>query len=76
MRLARYKIQLEYIRGKDNSIADTLSIVDPLNPEPQDAKQMDAIPVHQITNAIGATGNCLDRTRIATTADTGIIMKS
>ena len=67
--LARYQIQLEYIRGKDNSIACELSRVDPLSPEPQDAKQMDAFPVHQITNAIPATGNRLDRTRIATTAD-------
>ena len=64
LRLARYEIQLEYIRGKENSIADALSRVDPLSPEPQDA-----IPVHQITNAIPATDNCLDRTRIATTAD-------
>ena len=69
LRLARYEIQLEYIRGKDNSIADALSRVDPLSPEPQDAKQMDTIPVHQITNAIPATDNRLDRTRIATTAD-------
>ena len=30
---------------------------------------MDAIPVHQITNAIPATDNCLDRIRIATTTD-------
>ena len=69
LRLARYEIQLEYIRGRDNSIADPLSRVDPLSPEPHDAKQMDTIPVHQITNAILATDNCLDRTRIATTAD-------
>ena len=69
LRLPRYEIQLEYIRGKENSIADALSRVDPLSPEPQDAKQMDAIPVHQITNAIPATNNRLDRTRIATTAD-------
>jgi len=69
LRLARYEIQLGYIRGKDNSIADALNRVDPLSPEPQDAKQMDAIPVHQITNAIPATENPLDRTRIATTAD-------
>ena len=69
MRLARYEIQLEYIRGKENSIADALSRVDPLSPEPWDAKQTDAIPAHQITNAIPATDNCLDRTTIATTAD-------
>ena len=69
LRLARYKIQLEYIRGKDNSIADVLSRVDTPSPEPQNVKQMDAIPVHQITNAIPATDNRLDRTRIAITAD-------
>jgi len=69
LRLARYEIQLEYIKGKDNSIADTLSRVNPLSPEPQDAKQMDAILVHHITDAIPATANHLDRTRIATTAD-------
>ena len=68
-RLTRYEIQLEYIRGKDNSIADALSRVDPLSPEPQDVKQMDVIPVHQITNAIPATENRLDKTRIATTED-------
>ena len=50
LRLARYEIQLEYIRAKDNSIADAMSRVDPLSPEPQDAKPMDAIPVHQSTN--------------------------
>jgi len=30
---------------------------------------MDAIPVHQITNAIPATGSHLDRFKIATTLD-------
>jgi len=67
--LRRYEIQLEYIRGKDNSIADALSRGDPLSPEPQDAKQMDAILVHKIIDAIPATDNRRDRTRIATTAD-------
>ena len=70
LRLARYEIQLEYIRGKKNSIAEALRRVDPLSPEPQDENmQIDAILVHQITNAIPATDNRLDRTRIATTAD-------
>lgn len=69
LRLARYEIQSEYIRGKDNSIADALSRVNPLSSEPQDAKQMNAIPVHQITKAIAATDNRLGRTRIVTTTD-------
>jgi len=71
LRLTRYDIPSEYIRGKNNPIADALSRVDPFSSELQDAKQMDAIPVHmhQITNAILATDYRLDRTRIATTAD-------
>ena len=69
LRLARYEIKLEYFKGKDNSIADALSRVDPLTPEPQDEKQTDVIPVHHITNAIPATDSRLDRTRVATTTD-------
>ena len=38
LRLARYEIQVEYICGKDNSIADALSRVDPLSPKPMDSK--------------------------------------
>ena len=77
--LARYKIQLEYmyITEKDNSIADALRRIDPLSLEPQDAKQIDAIQVYQITDPIPAKDNRLDRTRIASTADpTQIIVKS
>ena len=69
LRLARYEIQVEYICGKDNSIADALSRVDPLSPKPMDSKQMDVIPVHHITSTVPATDNPLDRTRFATTAD-------
>ena len=69
LRLARYEIQVEYICGKDNSIADVLSRVDPLSPKPMDAKQMDVIPVHHIISNVPATDNRLDRTRVATTAD-------
>ena len=69
LRLARYEIQVEYICGKDNSIADALRRVDPLSPKPMDSKQMDVIPAHHITSTLPATDNRLDRTRIATTAD-------
>ena len=69
LRLARYKIQVEYICGKDNSIADVLSRVEPLSPKPMDSKQMDVIPVHHITSTVPAIYNRLDRTRVATTAD-------
>lgn len=38
LRLARYEIQVEFICGKDNSIADVLSRVDPLSPKLMDSK--------------------------------------
>ena len=63
------KIQLEYISGKDNSIADALSRIAPLSPMPMDTQQLDVILAQQITSAVPATDNRLDRTRIATTAD-------
>ena len=69
LRPATYEIQVEYICGKDNSIADALRRVDPLSPKPMDSKQVDVIPVHHITLTVPATDNRLDRTRIATTAD-------
>ena len=67
--LAGYEIELEFISGKDNAVADALSRVDPLSQKPMDAKQMDVIPVYQITSAVPATDKRLDRTRITTTAD-------
>ena len=69
LRLATYEIQVEYICGKENSIADALSRVDSLSPKPMDSKQMDVIAVHHITLTVPATDNRLDKTRVATTAD-------
>lgn len=69
LRPTRYEIQVEYISGKGNAVADTLIPVDPLSPKPMDAKQMDAIPVCQVTATVPATENRLDRTRVATCAD-------
>lgn len=61
LRLARYEIQVEYICGKDNSVADALSRLNPLSPKPMDAKQIDVIPVHHITSTVPATDDRLDR---------------
>ena len=69
LRLASYEIQVQHICGKDKSIANALSRVDPLSPKPLDSKQMDVIPVHHITSTVPATENRLDRTRVATTVD-------
>ena len=56
---------MKFISGKDNAVVDTPSGFDTLSPW----TPMDAIPVYQITSAILATDNWLDRTRNATTAD-------
>ena len=72
LRLAIYEIKIEYICGKDNSIADALSRVDPLSPKPMDSKQMDVIRVHPITSNAPTTDNRLDRTRVAITADSAL----
>ena len=69
LRLSTYEIQVEYICGKDNSIADPLSRVDPLSPKPMDSKQMYVIPEHHITLTVLDTDNRFDRTRIAITAN-------
>lgn len=72
LRLTIYEIKIEYICGKDNSIADALIRVDPLSPKPMDSRQMDVIPVHHITSNVPTTDNRLDRTRVATPADSAL----
>ena len=51
--LAQYDVHIEYLQGKENIIADTLSRVTPLRPEPQDystsLSNIEKIPVHQLT---------------------------
>ena len=51
LRLAHYNLSIEFLRGKDNVIADALSRVSPLqstNPKAIDSN-IDVIPVHHIT---------------------------
>lgn len=52
-RLASYEIQLEFISGKDNTVAEALSQVDPPSPKPIDIKQMDS----SVSNFLRHSGN-------------------
>ena len=52
-RLARHEIQLEFISGKDNTVAEALSQVDPLSPKPMDIKQVDS----SVSNYLRHSGN-------------------
>ena len=59
LRLAQYDIHIEYLRGKENVIADALSRVASLKPEPKDCNNslsnIERIPVHQITQIAPAS---------------------
>ena len=47
-------MEIEYIQGKENVIADALSRVYPLPPTQQDY-DLETIPVHIISNTVPAT---------------------
>ena len=64
-----YDVKLEYVRGKDNSIADALSRVSPLKPQAGDLKDVPRIRVNEITATVMASESRLDRVRKATAAD-------
>ena len=65
LRLAQYDIHIEYLRGRENIIADALSHVGPLAPESQDyttsLNNVDKIPVHQLTQIAPASTARLHR---------------
>ena len=58
LRLAQYDVHIEYLRGKENVIADALSRVASLKPEFKDyddiLSNIEKIPVHQITQTAPA----------------------
>ena len=64
LRLAQYDVHIEYLRGRENVIADALSHVGPLAPESQDyvtsLNNVEKIPVHQITQIAPASNERLE----------------
>ena len=73
LRLAQYDVYIEYLRGRENIIADALSHVRSLAPESQDyatsLNNVEKIPVHQITQIAPASIERLEELHDATAKD-------
>ena len=71
LRLAQYDIELQYLKGKENVIADALSRVSPQPVEDnQDRPESEAIPVHLLTEDFPADAASIADFRKATADDT------
>ena len=73
LRLAQYDVHIEYLRGKENVIADALSRVTSIKSEHPDyndsLSNIEKIPVHQITQIAPASPERLQELREATERD-------
>ena len=71
LRLAHYDLNIEFLRGKENMIADALSRVCPLQSSNSKTKDsnIDVIPVHHITQTAPVSKTRLQELRLATQSD-------
>ena len=71
MRLAHYDLNIEFLRGKENMIADALSRVCPLQSTNSKIKDsnIDIIPVHHITQSAPVSQTRLQELRLVTQSD-------
>ena len=71
LRLAHYDINIEFLQGKENVIADALSRVCPLQSNNSKVKDsnIDVIPVHHITQSGPVSKARLQELRLATQSD-------
>ena len=70
LRLSQYNVSIEYLKGKDNIVADALSRVSP-QPIPKEGEEAeDFIPVHMLTEEIPADSTRVGDFRRATVEDT------
>ena len=71
LRLAHYDLNIEFLREKENIIADTLSRVCPLQSTNSKAidSSIDVIPVHHITQSAPVSKTRLQELRLATQSD-------
>ena len=68
LRLSKYDVEIEYLQGKENVIADALSRVNPLPPTQQDY-ELQIIPVHTVSKTVPATATRLQEPRHSTQND-------
>jgi transposase InsO family protein len=72
LKIHSYDVTLEYLKGKQNVIADALSRVSPLPPQEEDLKGLPVISMKLITSAVPATETKLQKIRQATSRDAGL----
>ena len=71
LRLAHFDLNIEFLRGKENVIADALRRVCPLQSSNSKTKDpnIDVIPVHHITRTAPVSKTRLEELRLATQSD-------
>ena len=70
LRLSQYDVNIEYLKGKDNVMADALSRVSPQAAPKEGEDEEDFIPVHMLTEEIPADSTRIGDFRNATAEDT------
>ena len=76
--MLQHDVNIGYLKGKENVIADALSRISPLHVTNQDVHQKDIIPVHMFITEIPANSTYLSEFRKGTAEDatSGLLMKA